>query len=175
MNRLSSNDPRGQQPDVIPFDSRAAIRLQNPTTLDVDTDADTGTDAGNDDFDHDCDTVTDDRGERGEGGNGNGNDEPPTGSPVAIAIRAPRGPQPVRRGFTIAAVEIDRHPIDGEEDICAAQFLTQKKLQSRQMAVGLANYKAGFPGKLPRGTTHIVVNDETGEEVFRKAVLGIAG
>lgn len=163
MNSVSSNDPRGQHPDIIPFDLHAEAEPVSP--------AHPGANDGSDDFDHDRDTVLD---TGGDGSGDNDDDPPPANVGAALIIRAPRGVLPARPGFTIAAVVIELDPIDGGEDIIDAQFLTTHKLQSVQVAVSLANYKSGFPKKLPAGSTHIVVNDETGHEMWRKPVLRVA-
>lgn len=170
MNIVSSNGPRGQQPDVIPFDSRASVQPAHADIIEAMKHAKAGRvdPPDDDDFDHDRDTDLD------TGGNGDNDDDPPPANVgAAMVIRAPRGILPVRPGFTLAAVVIEIDPL-GEEDICEAHFLTTHKLQSEQVAVGLANYKSGFPGKLPIKATHIVVNDETGREVWRKPVLRVA-
>lgn len=101
-------------------------------------------------------------------------DPPPPAAPAALTIRAPRGPQPVTPGYTVSAVVLYRDD-DGEENVETFGFLTPKKMQSESVAVGVANFKALRPERLPiRGATHILVNDETGREVYRRPLLQVA-
>lgn len=189
--RVSTGAPGGQQSNgqtgpvppettVLPF-----IRLVNTESDAPAEDAPLpGGPRGDDDiFDdefHDADTVIDPTGAvdglvlpDGDGGDGFDDTDPPPASPAALVIRAPRGPLPVKPGYTVAAVEVS-HDEDGEENIDSASFLTPKKMVSEVMAVGVANFKALSPARLPKGTTHVVVNDHTGREVFRRPILQAA-
>lgn len=176
MTTLSSNGRGSQQPQkprvVIRFDPQAEL-LELERTASKPPEAGSTVDDDGDDFDHDCDTLTDDRGDS----DGHSDDDPPpanSSAAVPLIIHAPRGPQPVRPGFTIAAVVLDRDE-DGEEEILSNAFLTPQKMQSATMAIGVANFKALKPERLPiKDATHIVVNDETGLEVFRVPLLRVA-
>jgi hypothetical protein len=151
MPNVSTDDPRGQQPELRAFDPHAYE------------------DDGGDDF-FDTDTVLDES-------SGGPDDEPPAGEgalTVPLTISAPRGPQPARPGYTVAAVVLDIDT-DGEENVARCAFLTQKKLRSESVAVGLANYKAHYFHALPfDGATHVLVHDHTGREVKRFPVLRAA-
>lgn len=196
--RLSTGDPGGQRPkvenrrmmadavpDVLPFDLHAEVEPNGSAATDSpDVLPLPGGPRGDDDeFDYDGDTAIDDDHDdeyddspNFPDGFDDDRDPSPPAAPAAVAltIRAPRGPQPVTAGFTVTAVVLEKDD-DGEDNPINFAFLTPKKLQTRHMAVGLANFKAMRPERLPvKGATHIVVNDETGREVYRRVLLNVA-
>lgn len=160
MFSLSSYGPGSQQPEPP---ERPDLVLQ---PFDLHAETVSGEHVDDDDFDYDGDTLTADD---------DGDDPPPAnaGAAVPLVISAPPGPQPVRAGFTVAAVVSVRDE-DGEENFSSAAMLTPDKMRTITMAKGVACFKAMHAEKLPIEATHIVVNDETGREVFRRPVLRAA-
>jgi hypothetical protein len=174
VNSLSDNEPRGQHPDpagpeIIPFDLHLEAEVSEPHYL-----ADKVIDGmlvpvPDDDSEADVDTVL----------------AQPDGSPpapnagalaVPLTIRAPRGPQPVREGYTVAAVELEAvdHLADGDDlPILSAQFLSGK-LATLVMSKAVADIVAREPHRAPLGMTHVVVNDHRGNVVYSRPLLAAA-
>lgn len=155
--RLSSNGPGRQHPDH----PDTAVLLMPPCLLPFDLHGEPDADAplpGGPRSDEE-----------------DGDDEPSPAAPAsaALVIRCPVGQQLMQPGFTIAAVEMGTDE-DGAENPLSFAYLTGQPLHTQRVAVGLAVYKATEPRKLPIPATHILVNDETGREVFRRAVLRVA-
>jgi hypothetical protein len=175
-NRLSAGNAGGQQhgdenphgaaagwPDIWPSPAAGDDPLPGGPVGDDEDDG----------FDHDCDTALEEVVPMTTGQADDDTDpHPPANASAAVrtlVIHAPRGPQPVTPGYTVAAVKLERGE-DGEDDILDAAYVTRDKLQSHFVATGVAAYKAQYPKDVPAWATHVVVNDHTGREVFRSAV-----
>lgn len=177
-NRLSAGGTGGQHPgDENPHGAAAGWPDIWPAGSTDDGDGPLpGGPVGDDEddgFDHDGDTALEEVVPMFAGEPDDDTDpEPPAAAsapPRTLVIHAPRGPQPVTPGYTVAAVLMERGD-DGEDDILDAAYVTRDKLKSEFVATGVAAYKAQYPKDVPAWATHVVVNDHTGREVFRSAV-----
>jgi len=174
MSRLSDNDPRGQHPDpagpeLIPFNPHAESVPDAPHYLAGKVIDGMLVPEPDHDPEKDVDTVL-----------AEPDGEPPAPNAgvlaVPLTIRAPRGPQRVREGYTVAAVELGEIEAGEEGDgppILAAQFVSGK-LATLGMSMALADIVAREPRPVDIGMTHVVVNDHFGNEVYRRPLLAAA-
>lgn len=171
MSSLSDEHRGGQQPDpagpeLIPFNLHAESEPHYLADKVIDGMA---VPVPDDDPEADVDTVL-----------AQPDGEPPAPNAGALAvpltIRAPRGPQPVREGYTVAAVEFGDLEAGDEDDgppILSAQFVSGK-LATLCMSRALADIVAREPHRVDIGMTHVVVNDHFGNEVYRRPLLAAA-